>query len=92
MTKTKAILVVVLAALVGAAAAWAGSTGAISFPFVSQAPSSVMVRRACYPGTQDAVYVSRATDASGEVRDSQLWVVPGGCPIEQAPGPVTNSR
>ncbi len=90
MRKTKAVLVVILAALVGAAAALAGGAMALSFQFAGQAPDTVSVRRGCYPGTLDAVYVSRATNGLGDYAGSQLWVVPGGCTRGPVEGPVTN--
>lgn len=86
----KMMLVVILAALVGAGVALAGGAMALSFTFAGQAPETVSVRRACYPGTLDAVYVSRATSSTGEVAASQLWVVPGGCTRATAEGPITS--
>lgn len=79
----KAMLVVGVSLVLLVGVAWAGG---LVFEFGGQEPSTVIVKRTCYPGTADAVYVSHATDATGASLDTEMVVVPGGCGPQRLAG------
>jgi len=92
-TRTKLIaLVVALVVLAGAGVALAGGFPALLFTFFNQAPDTVRVQRSCYPGTLDAVYVARGTDATGQALPPMMTIIPSGCVRATPQPPTTNER
>jgi hypothetical protein len=69
----KKLVIVVLFSAV-AAIAMAYDVHVLRFNFAGVLPDEVRVERACYPGTQDAVYVARAFE--GHIA---MQVVSNGC-------------